>query len=433
MPSVLIISELFYPMNRIGAVRPTKLAKFLALKKYNVTVFTSSDCLLYSNEKVSLPYRVIYANNDENQQNNIIEKRASVNRDSKTASNSKKIRFDNSIVQELKMTKRQFILYKKGKDFLQLFCKYIDSRTISLEDFDCVFSTFGPIGSLLCGLEAKKRYPSIVWINDFRDPMVSQIMPKSFAPYYNYLQHKSIDLADHTITVSEGYKKRLSFLKMRGNISVIPNGFDKDDILIEDVVYDGKFSFAYVGALYEGKRDLSVLFSCLKSLIDEKILDSNAVCFHYAGSEGDVIISQAKKFSLEGIICDHGLVNRQESIRIQSCVRFLVLSTWNDKGEEGVFPGKLLEYMLIDKPVVSIVGGSLSNSEVTQVIRKMRLGISYEKADLNTKKQLYMWLKKQAVQFVSGKNVLFNPDREAISRAYNWESLVERFSELING
>ena len=431
MRNVLIISELFFPLNRIGAVRPTKLAKYLCLKKYNVTVFTSANCIQNSEDSVTLPYRVIYANKSKSLVNATSDAQTT-KREKQTKLNTN--RFINDILQEMKMTKRQMSSYKKGKEFLYLFCNYVDSGSIQLEEFDCVFSTFGPIGSLLCGLEAKRRKPSIVWINDFRDPMVSQIMPKTFAPYYNYLQRKSINLADYTVTVSEGYKKRLSFSGMKGNISVIPNGFDTDDLLNENsYAEDGMFSFAYVGALYEGKRDISALFMCLKKLIDNKVLKSNSICFHYAGSEGNILKSQARKYQLENIIIDHGLVSRQDCLKLQSEVRFLVLSTWNDIGEEGVFPGKLLEYMLMNKPIVSIVGGSLINSEVTRVIRDLSLGISIEKSDNDANTKLYEWLYEQAVHFNDCDSAFFVPDRHSINQAYDWNNIVERFCELING
>lgn len=428
---ILIVSELFYPMNRIGAVRPTKLAKYLNMRGYEVTVFTSNECLLNDNCLPILPYSVIYARKTKPQ----VTDRKNTENDKHVDNRKGKIGHNKiiyNVLQEMRMTKRQYYSYKKGKEFCQLFCEYIDSGKLKIEDYECVFSTFGPIGSMLSGMEAKRRNPSLIWINDFRDPMVSQIMPKIFVPYYGHLQKKSINAADYTVTVSEGYRKRMGFRAMKGNIIVIPNGFDKDDLVI-DGSNDKSFSFAYVGTLYEGKRDVSILFKCLQGLIEKNILSLDQISFHYAGYEGNVLKAQAQKYGLEQTVYDHGLVSREESIRIQSSVRFLVLSTWNDKGEEGVFPGKLIEYMLMDKPVVSIVGGALNNSEVTQVINNMRLGISCENADKNSEKKLYKWINKQALQFAEGKPAIFNPDRDTISKTYDWEHIVERFCEIING
>ena len=425
MKRILIITELFYPMNRIGAIRPTKLAKFLQKNNYEVTVFTSAKCLSDIHIEPSFPYSVIYAPQTKeelptNSKYTVAQK--AINSDQKL----------NKFLYELKLVKRQTIAYKDGKAFLASFVKALDEFTLSLNDFDCVFSTFGPVGSLLAGMEAKKRKPSLIWINDFRDPMVSQIMPKSFAPYYWHLQKKSIKNADYTVTVSEGYKKRISYRNISKEILVIPNGFDKE----EQVAFHCSkklFSFAYVGTLYEGKRDISILFKFLKELMSEGVLNSDNTIFHYAGNDGAFLKSQASRFGLEKIIQDHGNVNREMSLQIQAEARFLVLATWNDKGEEGVFPGKILEYMLMEKPIISIVGGLLPNSEVSQTIRQLRLGVSCEEADPQSMEELRDWLFMQVEEYNNGNKAYFVPDLAAVSQRFSWENIVERFCELING
>ena len=431
---ILIISELFFPLNLIGAVRPTKLAKYLQLKGYDVTVFTTDECLGMDKVAPDLPYRVIYAENKTNPESNRIHNVIGNSASKKKKATSYQDSFIYMMMRNLKTTKRQYLYHKKGKVFSRIFCDYVNTGKLKLEDFDFVFSTFGPIGSLLAGMEAKKRNPELIWINDFRDPMVSQEMPKLFVPYYGYLQRKSINLAEHSVTVSNGYQKRMVFPEMKGNLSVIPNGYDKDDFPAADPIdQNDKFSFAYVGTLYAGKRDVSKLFEKIKELIDEGVLQKKDVVFHYAGQGGRFLNLQAEKAGLSDIVIDHGLVDRNESLRIQASVRFLVLATWNDLGEEGVFPGKILEYMLFKKPIVSLVSGRLADSEVTQVINSYRLGVSYESADKNTEQQLYEWLKAQAVQFNNGKPVIFDPDSEGIEQRYDWENIVKRFCELIDG
>ena len=427
--SVLIISELFYPSSRIGAVRPTKLAKYLHRKGYDVTVFTSAACL--GGTAAPAPaYRVLYAG----AQAPAAARPAEARRAGAAPAAARRPRLTDALLQELRMTKRQYLAYAQGRAFRRLFCEALENGSLCLDDFDCVFSSFGPVGSLLAGMEAKKRRPAILWINDFRDPMVSQITPKTFAPFYTYLQRKSIRMADCTVTVSDGYRKRMRFRRMKRPLTVIPNGFDREDRGGLDVTAPAdKLSFAYVGALYEGKRDLSVLFRCLRRLVDEGVLSAERLSFDYAGGEGGVLYAQAERYGLGQIVDDHGWVSREESLRIQSRARCLVLATWNDRGEEGVFPGKLLEYMLLNKPVVSVVGGSLGGSEVTQVIERYRLGVSCENADPDAEQTLYAWLKGQALGLVQEEPVCFSPDQEAIIRAYDWDNLAERFCELIDG
>lgn len=67
----------------------------------------------------------------------------------------------------------------------------------------------------------------------------------------------------------------------------IPNGYDRIDAAIFDEITPdtNMFSLAYVGALYEGKRDIGPLFSVLRQLCDEGIIQKKQIVFHYAGGE----------------------------------------------------------------------------------------------------------------------------------------------------
>lgn len=432
MKKILIITELFRPLNAVGAVRPTKLAKYLDLSGYEVTVFTSNECLSENYEAPNSPYKVIYAEVGKIQN----KKPTSVQQTEKNAiKENRKNSWFHALLQELKMTKRQYLSFQQGKKFLKTFCNYVDDGRLKLEDHDYVFSTFGPIGSLLAGMEAKKRKPSIVWINDFRDPMVSQIMPKLFAPYYGYLQKKSLAVADHVVTVSEGYRSRMQTKESANKFEVIPNGFDSDDLPATKSVIEmtPMFDMTYVGALYEGKRDLSPLFKILRRIFDEGVLSKDKMIFNYAGKDIKYLMAQAKQYGMEEIVRGHGFLSRVDCLNLQNNSRFLVLSTWNEKGEEGVFPGKFIEYMLMNKPIISIVDGNLAGSEVTSTIHKFNLGVSCESADKNTEHELYEWLKEQAVQFNNGKSAIFDPDRDGIEQKYNWKNIVKRFRELIDG
>jgi hypothetical protein len=214
---------------------------------------------------------------------------------------------------------------------------------------------------------------------------------------------------------------------------VIPNGFDEEDRVTEAITEDGMFSFAYVGALYEGKRDLSLLFQAIREMIDAGAMDMEKIRFHYAGSEVSFLIGQAQKYGLEGIIEDHGHLTHEACLKLQASVRFLVMCTWNEKGEEGVFPGKLIEYMLMKKPVINITNGKLPYCEVTQVIRDLDLGVSCEEADGDSYTALKWWLEEQKRAFLAGDAAIFHPKAEEIDAKYNWKNIVKRFGELIDG
>ena len=421
---ILIVCELYYPLNTIGAIRPSKLARYLQAEGYRVDVFTATE-LSRPEYHADAGYRIVSCFGVDTAE--APEKKPQ--RNSKIAVHKR-----GKLLTELAMTRRQWVQYCKSGVFLQQFRHAVASGNIDLANYDCIFTTFGPVGSVLIGLEAKRMRPELRWICDFRDPMVSKIMPKCFVPFYGYLQRKSIRLADCVTTVSYGYKKRIMPRNGLDKCLVIPNGYDPDDEkLLAQAQRDSKFSFAYVGSLYEGKRDLSLLFRAIREMIDSGKMDAEKIRFHYAGDEIAFLRQQAQPYDLEAIIDDHGRMTHEACMALQASVRFLVMSTWNEKGEEGVFPGKLIEYMLMKKPVINITNGELPNCEVTQVIRELELGVSCEEADSESYTALTRWLEAQCSAFHAGQAAIFQPKTEEIEARYNWKNIIKRFGELIDG
>lgn len=429
---ILVVSQLFEPQNEIGALRPTKFVKLLSEKGYDIDVFTSADTLVNADYRPS-GFNIIY-DRERNSPGN------SIRADSRQCISSSEDKRKNTgkgilklLRQEIAMTYRQILAFQNGSSFLEHFKVAIKLGRLDMGKYQCVFTTFGPVGSVLVGMYIKKYYSHIKWINDFRDPMVSQIMPKLFHPLYGYLQAKSLRMCDSAVTVSEGYYRRMVRSTNAFKFHVIPNGYDKKDAqFFEGILPDkDKFSFVYVGSLYEGKRDISPVFSALRQLCDEGYIRKEQIIFHYAGRDAAYLQQQAQVHQMEEVVFNHGMISRQECLKLQAASRFLVLSTWNDRGEEGVFPGKFIEYMLIDRPIIAVIDGNLAHSEVTATIQQYNLGVSLEKANPATKVQLYEWLKMQARCFCTGQAAAFTPDRNGIDAKYNWINIVKRFGELI--
>ena len=421
MIRVLIVSEWFEPQNAIGAVRPSKLAKYLAQMGYKVDVFTSRI------GKPDIPYepagfRVIYDSNS-------IYVHAETPNQKSAAPKTQK----SKLRQELSMICRQIISYRSGKAFLNKFIAAVQTGEVVLTEYDCLFTTFGPVSAVLIGRYIKRQVPNIKWINDFRDPMVSQIMPRLFRTFYQYLQRQSIRECDFVTTVSGGYKKRLAVGCPEKKIVVIPNGYDSDDRKIIEQCNKShqQFSMTYAGSLYEGKRNLSPLFKMLKSLCDTGSLRKEEIAFHYAGGDFGYLYTQAQTYGMESILVDHGKMPHNACMEMQASSRFLVLSTWNEIGEEGVFPGKLVEYMLMQRPIISVIDGGLAHSEVTETLHTYRLGESVEEADAQSYQILYRWLERQAQAYRNGAPALFQVDQRRLDERFNWTNIAKQFANLM--
>ena len=410
---ILIISDLFYPTNEIGALRPTKIAKKLSESGYQVDVYTRYKCdfsycsTLYGFEE--LPNPCI---------NTVINKKSNGRIKNK------------GLMYQLKRSYRASRSLKRSRGMLLNFKNWLKDKKNN--EYDVVFSTFGPLSSLWCGLYYKKKNPSVKWICDFRDPIKDENTPLIYSSCFRRMEKNACKKADAIVAVSNGYLKRITNGKFKDKAYMIPNGYDESDFSLNIEPANDKLTIAYVGTLYEGLRDLSPIFRAIKELVNENVIDKEKIVFKYAGNDTATITQQANKYDMEQIIKSVGKIPRKECLELQFSSNILVLSTWNNKGEEGVFPGKFLEYMLIKKPIISIVDGNIGNSEVTNVMKEGNLGVTYE--SVNGEKDfkiLKEYIKNQYFNFINKNQLDFSPNQEVLNR-YNYKMIIKQIEGLIN-
>lgn len=417
---VLIISDLFYPNNSIGAVRPTKIAKKLLENGHQVDVFTR--------------YRVSESEIKHTKMCSRLVAIEDYNPPSKNAKISTKKK--NKVYEKAYRFYLNILSIKKAKKFCDAFKKLsLENEFLKDSDYDAVFSTFGPLSSLFCGMYYKKLFPNVKWICDFRDPVVVRYTTFLAKPFYKYYQRKACKLADSIVAVSYGYLELICGGKYRDKAYMIPNGYDLDDLQFSEkkVNNNDVLNITYVGSLYNGDRDVSVLFKAIKELIDEGKINKEKIKVNYAGKEYSVICRQADTYDLSEIVVDNGLLSREACLKLQFSSDALLLCTWNDKNEYGVFPGKFLEYMLIGKPIISITNGELPNSEVTRVTREGEFGIAYETATHSTDyAQLKSYINKCYEEWSACGTITFSPKTEVLER-YDYRTIIKRIEMLING
>lgn len=428
MKRILLISDLFYPNNIIGGLRPTKIAKALTARGWQVDVFTRYKVdpkELSENGICSHLYGV-----DEIPQPEPPREPGFLGRIKKNIkqnhpalfSHLKKITdytFYRDTVRDADRMKAELQKRMQAPDFPK---------------YDAVISTFGPLSSVVCGLFFKEAHPEVNWICDFRDPMVSKHLPHVFRKKFGLCQEEACRKADSIVAVSNGYLERICKGRYSEKSYMIPNGYDLHDFQsAEDVKKStDRFTISYVGALYGGDRDLTPMFRAVSELIQEGIMEPKHLNIAYAGDEADVFKAQAQKFRVQDLVSDHGILPRRECLKLQFSSHMLVLSTWNDKSDYGVFPGKLLEYMLIGAPILSLTCGTLPDGEVTNVVREGQFGIAYEQVhDSVDYPALKAYLKTAYQQWATQGAIDFHPVSAVLDR-YNYENIITAIENLLN-
>jgi hypothetical protein len=201
----------------------------------------------------------------------------------------------------------------------------------------------------------KKKYKNIaqIWVADCGDPYSLQENDTFQPPFYfrwveKWFMRKVDYVSVPTVNSFKGY-----FPEFHHKLRVIPQGFRFEDITKKPTITDGIVRFGYGGGFIRGRRDPREFLDFLCSLPPELKFE-----FHVFTSQEDFIIPYAKS---DNRIIVHNLVSRNILLEIFSSFQFVV--NFSNKGTSQT-PSKLIDYAIINKPVLNIDTGKLDKELV---------------------------------------------------------------------
>ena len=439
---ILLISYHFGPSNTIAAVRTTKIAKYLHRAGHDVEVICgpvqSIDPILERDIKEIEKIHRIDGSSLTNTSSVVVQKYDS--------DKSFKSNVFNTIKKFIKsMMKNEISSYL---DLYNSFIWYYKSRKIikdCAKDSDVVIASYGPLGSSLGGLYAKRLKPSIILVNDQRDTMIPETIFGIIRKIHYYYIIKLLRYSDLIFCVSQGLKDTYSRICKGHNIArienihVTTNGYDKEDLydlVLNEIIESGKQNgdkliLSYCGSLYEGRRDLSPLFKMIKELYQSGDIDLSNVEIQYAGNDFHILLKQAEKFNLTNILKNFGIVSRKESISITKNSDISIVATWNTKTEQGILTGKIFELFLLNKYIFAFVSGDCGNSEIKDLIKRYNAGITYEEND----RESYFLMKDIILKYYNLKSMnrefgIF-PNKSIIEQ-YDYKNIINTLSCIIS-
>ena len=326
--NILIITSCFAPRNVIGAIRLSKIAKYLVRARMDVTVISpivedyelkdeTLECPEFDKiTRITIPYGKIVKSlirkyKTDKLQNNIPQKKT-------THAHTKYLRMLFNTFRDWDWSKR---VIKKLKE-------------INLQ-YDVIISS----SPLTCTHDIAKylktHNKAKLWLADFRDPIVQE----SASHFELFLQKRRqlaiLCYADIATIVTISHAKNFYCNpKDHQKVHYLSNGFDEDDkVFMESIcnnltVRKNKLVFSYTGGLYNGNRDCTPLFSCLFELISENIITIDKIQIDYAGNDFQILYEQAEKYNIESCLINHGMVSRIESIQLQYTSDFVIVATY---------------------------------------------------------------------------------------------------------
>lgn len=428
---ILLISYYFAPQNAIGAVRPTKLAKYLERMGHRVTVLCSpglgdlQDPTLARDMAGLTDVHVV----EERNWLRRLKQRRSQPLAAAPAASRQAARPRQGLKHQAADAAYRYLRWRADRSFYHRALKEMRKLPGS---YDVVFSTYAPMSVHQLACQAKKRGIASKWIADYRDEVTVPFdwMKKKIARFYRMVQKN----ADVCCAVSRGF---LEMMNRQFDGRVLSNGYDREDLpTLEAQKRDGCFRVVYCGQVSEGRRnvpdrDLTPMFRALSRLLQEGLLRREALRLVYAGKESALFLAQAESCGLGSCVEDHGLVPREESIRLQLGADVLLMGSWYRTSQKGILTGKLFEYMMMQKPVVCCMAGDAPGSPVGQVLRETGVGLCCEQAGGPAEEEkLLNELRGMVRRWQQGEPLLENRNLQAVE-AYAYPRLAEKLSGWI--
>ncbi|MCS6943769.1 MAG: glycosyltransferase [Geminocystis sp.] len=354
---ILFITFYFPPYNTIASVRTGKTARILTELGFEVFVVAGKEEVLLTDLPVEIPKKNISYTEYFDFEERILKLLGKDKKSMKEILHSGVEKsFAEKVVKKL-FAAYKYIAYTPDKHIGWYYpAKKKAEEIIANWRPDLIYASAMPYTSLMIGASLSKKY-NIPFIAELRDLWFdNHYVRHNFIS--RILENKTLNQSSAIITVSEPLVEKL---KRRYNKPVfeIRNGFDEEDFTFDITLgilererqkENEKVIITYTGSLYSGKQDPSKLF---EAIAGQEYLKSKVMCKFY-GDNLWWVKELAEKYSVQNNVEVHERIGRQESLKIQARSDILLLVTWNDPKERGVYTGKLFEYIGNAKPILAI-------------------------------------------------------------------------------
>jgi hypothetical protein len=182
-----------------------------------------------------------------------------------------------------------------------------------------------------------------------------------------------------------------------------------------------EFTITYTGRFYHGKQESALLFRLINDLIDAKILDNKSLKIRFFGPYEYWLNKKIRKFGLERVIVQHGLVAREIALEKQRESQILLFLNWNDPREKGIYTGKLFEYLGAKRPILAIGG---SKDVVSELLEETAAG-AHASTFGNLKKIFTNWYS----EYKKTGKVSYKGRIDEIQK-YSYREMAKMFSEV---
>lgn len=328
-----------------------------------------------------------------------------------------------------------YMIGRKVSSFIKLFRgdhsqswqKVVESAAqiiIEQTDIDMIIAEHGPDASLFVASQLHNTY-GIPWMIDFRDPIERDFPPLQRFIYRTFTIPQFATCAC-TINVNPHWVELDNLLFKKEGVE-ITNGFDEEEFEFKrnKNISSDKLIIGYFGNIHQGQMFES-FFEGLKRLQDIKIK------FMYRGTAYPYLKRIAEEKEVPLHMLDMGpRIERKAAMDLFSQCHIMLLISLRENNpfyRQGFYPGKVFEYIGLEKPILVVPGdeGLLDSLVVGNKIG--RIASSSQEIESLLMMAFEQWNKNEKIW-----NVFYDPlSKRKFNRQMQAEKLASAMGRFIN-
>jgi glycosyltransferase involved in cell wall biosynthesis len=241
---------------------------------------------------------------------------------------------------------------------------------------DAMVSTGPPHSLHRIALGIKKKL-NIPWLADFRDPWTKidfydDLMLTSFAHRkHRRLEREVLNAADKVVTVSWDWAKDFENLCSR-QVDVVTNGYDPEDFRnLPQKSANEKFLLCHIGSLNKD-RNPKLLWKCLAQLVENDSGFGRDLRIRFIGQVDYKVFDDLIRFNLMNRTEKIEYLPHDETLRKAAESSVLLLLLNNTPNVNGIIPGKVFEYLALQRPILCI---GPEGGDSARIIRDCKAGL----------------------------------------------------------
>lgn len=289
-----------------------------------------------------------------------------------------------------------------------------------------VLVTTGPPHSLhLIGLGLKKEFLDLKWVADFRDPWTEisyyqHLKLTSWADKkHRNLEKKVFETAD--ITLATSFTDAEKFRQKGANAICITNGFDEEENgKFEIQKKTDRFTLSYIGVL-EQLRNPQNLWEVLEELIKKHSDFAQDFELKFVGKVDDNILERIKASVLKSFVKNLGYLSHHKALEEMKNSDILLISNFDTEASKGIIPGKLFEYLVTGKKIISF---GPKGGDVAKILEETQVGKHFS---YNEKEGIEMFILEQ---YQNWKQGIFDIRKQGIEQ-YHRRKLAEKLVSIL--